>query len=27
MRKPLIILNAMVRQGTRWSPALAEVTA
>ena len=27
MRKLLIILNAMVRQGTRWSPTLAEVTA
>jgi transposase len=27
MRKLLIILNAMVRQGTRWSPQLAEVTA
>lgn len=27
MRKLLIILNAMVRQGTRWSPVLAEVTA
>jgi transposase len=27
MRKLLIILNAMVRQGTRWTPALAEGTA
>lgn len=27
MRKLLIILNAMVRQGTRWSPHLAEVPA
>jgi transposase len=27
MRKLLIILNAMVRQGTRWTPALAEVAA
>lgn len=27
MRKLLIILNAMVRQGTRWSPTLTEVTA
>jgi transposase len=26
MRKLLIILNAMVRQGTRWTPALLEVT-
>ena len=27
MRKLLIILNAMVRQGTHWSPQLAEVSA
>lgn len=27
MRKLLIILNAMVRQGTRWTPQLAEVSA
>lgn len=27
MRKLLIILNAMVRQGTRWTPQLAEVNA